>query len=315
MSTIKSSDEHLTLNADGSSKDIKFQANGVEKASISSSGVISSDGGSTHADNVKAKFGTGDDLQIYHDGSDSIIKDAGTGNLKILAEDFRLQNADGTEQMIRADQDGAVDLYHNNVKKLETTAAGVTVTGSTAHTEGSITNTISGTYKLFGANGTAGAPAYCTYAFEGDDNTGMYSGTADTIKFATGGTERMRLTSDGRGLSQFTAKAWCNINYVGSLTVRDSHNISSVTDVGVGNFRLDFSNNMGNTNYTWTGFCTYWGASYNDASNLEQDNNDTNGGTGQYNDKLTLHTMSNLNSTTTSILSDMKVVNVVIFGD
>ena len=40
MSTIKSSDEHLTLNADGTSKDIKFQANGVEKASISSTGVM-----------------------------------------------------------------------------------------------------------------------------------------------------------------------------------------------------------------------------------------------------------------------------------
>ena len=42
MSTIKSSDEHLTLNADGTSKDIKFQANGVEKASISSSGAFTS---------------------------------------------------------------------------------------------------------------------------------------------------------------------------------------------------------------------------------------------------------------------------------
>ncbi len=40
MSTIKSSNEHLTLNADGSSKDIKFQANGVEKASISSAGNL-----------------------------------------------------------------------------------------------------------------------------------------------------------------------------------------------------------------------------------------------------------------------------------
>jgi len=40
MSTIKSSNEHLTLNADGSSKDIKFQANGVEKGSLSSAGVM-----------------------------------------------------------------------------------------------------------------------------------------------------------------------------------------------------------------------------------------------------------------------------------
>jgi hypothetical protein len=42
MSTIKSSDEHLTLNADGASKDIKFQANGVQKASISSAGAFTS---------------------------------------------------------------------------------------------------------------------------------------------------------------------------------------------------------------------------------------------------------------------------------
>jgi hypothetical protein len=42
MSTIKSSTEHLTLNADGASKDIKFQANGVEKASISSAGAFTS---------------------------------------------------------------------------------------------------------------------------------------------------------------------------------------------------------------------------------------------------------------------------------
>ena len=42
MSTIKSSTEHLTLNADGSGKDIKFQANGVEKASISSVGAFTS---------------------------------------------------------------------------------------------------------------------------------------------------------------------------------------------------------------------------------------------------------------------------------
>ena len=44
MSTIKSSSEHLTLNADGASKDIKFQANGAEKASIDSSGNVAASG-------------------------------------------------------------------------------------------------------------------------------------------------------------------------------------------------------------------------------------------------------------------------------
>ena len=42
MSTIKSADEHLTFNADGSSKNILFQADGVQKASISSAGLFTS---------------------------------------------------------------------------------------------------------------------------------------------------------------------------------------------------------------------------------------------------------------------------------
>lgn len=42
MSTLKSSDDHLTLNADGSSKNILFQADGVQKASISSAGLLTS---------------------------------------------------------------------------------------------------------------------------------------------------------------------------------------------------------------------------------------------------------------------------------
>ena len=129
MSTIKSSDEHLTLNADGSSKDIKFQANGVEKASISSAGVISSDGGSTHADNVKAKFGTGNDLEIYHDGTHSYIKDVGTGDLRIKGTELSLRSDSQDEPYINCTENGAVKLYYDNSKKIETTSAGVTAQG------------------------------------------------------------------------------------------------------------------------------------------------------------------------------------------
>jgi hypothetical protein len=129
MSTIKSSDEHLTLNADGSSKDIKFQANGVEKASISSAGVLSSDGGSTHADNVKAKFGTGNDLEIYHDGTHSYIKDVGTGDLRIKGTDLSLRSDSQDEPYINCTENGAVKLYYNNSQKFETTDEGAKVTG------------------------------------------------------------------------------------------------------------------------------------------------------------------------------------------
>jgi CDGSH-type Zn-finger protein len=73
-------------------------------------------------------FGTSEDLQIYHDGNHSYIEDAGTGNLIIKSNVFRLRST-GDEEMIIANENGNVKLYHNNVKKLETTSTGVTVTG------------------------------------------------------------------------------------------------------------------------------------------------------------------------------------------
>ena len=81
------------------------------------------------ADNKKAIFGAGDDLQIYHDGSNSYIKEDGTGNLIIAADDFRVTNVAVSEVMIGADTDGVVSLYHNGSAKLATTSTGINVTG------------------------------------------------------------------------------------------------------------------------------------------------------------------------------------------
>ena len=81
-------------------------------------------------DNVKANFGTDADLNIYHNGSHSYINDSGTGILHIRSSQVALQNVGGTENMLIATPDGSVDLYHNNNKKLETTATGLTITGT-----------------------------------------------------------------------------------------------------------------------------------------------------------------------------------------
>jgi len=81
-------------------------------------------------DNVKATFGHGNDLQIYHDGSNSYISDQGVGSLKILAANFDLKNAADNASMIRAIDGGTVELYYGGAKKLETTSGGVSVTGA-----------------------------------------------------------------------------------------------------------------------------------------------------------------------------------------
>jgi len=80
MSTIKSSTEHLTLNADGSGKDIKFQANGVEKASISSAGAFTSTSidatklsGALPAIDGSALTGVGKVLQVVSSEAPSVF--------------------------------------------------------------------------------------------------------------------------------------------------------------------------------------------------------------------------------------------------
>ena len=85
-------------------------------------------------DNAKQKFGTGEDLEIYHDGSDSYIKHVGTDDLWIVGEtdDVNIKAADNIilqpqngENGVRILGDGAVELYHNNVKKCETHGDGL----------------------------------------------------------------------------------------------------------------------------------------------------------------------------------------------
>ena len=80
---------------------------------------------------TKAIFGASSDLQIYHDGNESYIKDGGTGNLRIISDGSGVEiNKNTTEYMIRALTDGAVELYHDSNKKLETTSTGIDITGT-----------------------------------------------------------------------------------------------------------------------------------------------------------------------------------------
>ena len=83
-----------------------------------------------HADNVKAKFGTSGDLEIYHDGSNSYIDDAGTGSIRLRSGTFTISNAAGSKTSALFSSGGSQDLYHNNSKKFETTDSGIQVTGT-----------------------------------------------------------------------------------------------------------------------------------------------------------------------------------------
>ena len=88
------------------------------------------------SDNKKLYVGASEDLQIYHDGSHSYIKESGTGALKLDGDDIRLTNAAGNN-IVKVNGTVA-ELFHTGNKKLETTADGVTVTGTVSDTKGDV---------------------------------------------------------------------------------------------------------------------------------------------------------------------------------
>jgi hypothetical protein len=157
-------------------------------------------GNATFADNAKAIFGAGSDLQLYHDGTNSFITNA-TGILLQRADDIRLQNGAGSEVMIDATANGAVNLYHNNSAKLATTATGIDVTG-TATMDGLVTDS-----NVDAASFTSASSTYV------DINNGTVTGRLQTISsdffigtataatslaFKSGnGVEAMRIDSSG----------------------------------------------------------------------------------------------------------------------
>ena len=91
--------------------------------------AVSANDDITFTDSSKAIFGAGSDLQIYHDGNNSKITEGGTGGLYIGSSLLGIQNNDHSEMMAQFTENGAVELYYDNSKKLETTSGGVTITG------------------------------------------------------------------------------------------------------------------------------------------------------------------------------------------
>jgi len=79
------------------------------------------------------------------------------------------------------------------------------------------------------------------------------SGTNELNIRNQSGTNLIQFKQDGRGLSQFTAKVWVNFNGTGTVAIRDSHNVSSITDEGTGRYHINFSNNMGSNDYACVG--------------------------------------------------------------
>jgi len=117
------------------SKKLETTADGIEV-----SGAIFASGKLDIPDDAKLMLGTSDDLEIFHDGSNSYVRETGTGSLFIEGNStiYIGKASGGAENGVVYNVDGSVDLYHDNSKKLETTSSGVTVTGTISDSNGNL---------------------------------------------------------------------------------------------------------------------------------------------------------------------------------
>jgi len=144
------------------------------------------------ADDNKLTFGTGSDLEIFHDGSNSNISDVGTGQLVLRTDGTQVAiNKGSSENMAKFIADGAVELYHDNTLKFQTHASGATVgnTSSSGANNGLL---------IINNGGTGDAMLRFDYENNGDRARIGTSTSGQQLEFYTAGdNERMRIDSTG----------------------------------------------------------------------------------------------------------------------
>ena len=164
-------------------------------------------GDSGSASDDRLTFGAGTDLSIYHDGSNSYIQDAGTGDLIIQGSQTKIRNTSGHPQIVA--NDDVVELYYDNAKIFETTSVGVNITGQSTFVQHSAdANLIIGSTGAQGAylvldGDSNGDAAGGDYAFLLHNSAGNLQIATDnpnsdsTIEFRTNGTHRSTVSATG----------------------------------------------------------------------------------------------------------------------
>ena len=161
-------------------------------------------GNLSFGDNNKAIFGAGSDLQIYHDGSNSIVKDNGTGSLVLQGSSWTIVKGATSGSWGFAHLDGAqTNLYHNGSLKLGTTTTGVDVNGTVTAdglTVGLASN--AGNTLFYGGTQSDRGLEIGVSNADGFDNSAwkinaVAPNSGSTLTLATRDTDRLKLDSNG----------------------------------------------------------------------------------------------------------------------
>ena len=183
-------------------------------------------------DNGKAKFGNSDDLQIYHDGTNSILlNNTGVFYLKTLNGEFSLVGRPA----------GATELYYDHSKKIETTADGVTVNGVTVSTGNIQINNDTGKIRL-------GASQDFEIYHDGGHSTILDNGTGNLKLYSNGAGVDIQ-KSDGENLARFVTDGAVFLYYDNNPKLQTQSGGISVT--GECTPTQDDNYNLGHPSYRW----------------------------------------------------------------
>ena len=279
---VFSTSANVDTTANGGDGDI------TERLRITSAGDIQ-----IPVDGDKLQFGAGQDLSLFHDGSDSFITNT-TGTLKIQTQ-VNIDKGDGSEHIARFIPDGAVVLYFNGNERFETTSAGATLTGTLTATTFSgsgasltslnASNISSGTIPAARVGDITGNAASADTV----DISSVSNDEAEQVVFSTNSSGSGRTLGVDSSSSAFTYNPSTNVLTAGTFSGALSGNASTATKLAtartIAGVSFDGSANISLNNNAITngaGYTTFSG-SYNDLSNkptIPTNNNQLSNGAG-----------------------------------
>ena len=189
-------------------------ANIVEDTSPQLGGILETNGNNIRLpDNDKIQIGNSQDLELWHSGTFSkLLNGAGRMIFEGDADGFTFQKHSGSEKLAEFELDGGVLLYYDNVKKFETTSAGITVAGTAAATafSGPLTGNVTGQVSDLSNHSTSNL-------------------SEGTNKYYT----KVRVDSDISEFAGDSINFGSNVSIAGNLTVSGTQTVVNTTTLDV----------------------------------------------------------------------------------
>ena len=181
--------DQLTVNATaGFAAAATFSNTVVCQSTLSVTSHVTVGGHLDLGDNDNIRIGDGDDLKLYHNGTQSYINNL-VGALNVESDELTLRSVTGSQNYLYADQTtGVLTLYHAGAAAITTTATGievtggVTATGAVSGTTATFTGNVTSTglvHQLDGALGINMAPTAYAFECQGDiyfEGSNLYGG-------------------------------------------------------------------------------------------------------------------------------------------